>query len=137
MILKMRSAEGWVVVPGIEQAEYGGPESKKMGFYVSGEGEYKVYVPVVKSGLQDEDWYYPHDDVWIVRSAHCCGVPSEVQVNGRSNLEAAYLNESKDGNHAEPIVFMAWLQDSETKKTFLFDEAYLLNDSGKTIERIW
>ena len=140
MILKVRTRDGWVVIPGIERAEYGGPESKRMGFYTNGKGERKTFVPVVKSGLEDEEWYYPHDGIQIIRDTYCWGTPGEVQVNGWSDLEiirevVAY-SADKNEVHFEPVVFMAWLQDSETKRTFLFDEAFLMNDDGKTIERI-
>jgi hypothetical protein len=135
MILKVRTRDGWVVIPGIERAEYGGPESKRMGFYTNGEGEQKVYVKVAKSRLEDEELYYPQYDVLIIGAGYYKEAEN-VEVHGRSILETVYHEENADEVHFEPVVFMAWLQDSETKRTFMFDEAFLMNDDGKTIERI-
>jgi hypothetical protein len=138
MILKMRSENGWMVVPGIETAEYSNAASRQMGFYVNKKREgHPVVVVVVKSFMRDEDVYYPHDDIAIVRSRSSDITPHEVRVHGCSRLERDFVGE--EGNYGErlqEVVFLPWLRDTETHKTFLFDEAYLLNDNGKTIEHI-
>ncbi len=144
MILKMRSVHGWVIVPDIGFIEYGNAESKRMGFYeieapgfmnfnteVLGK---KTIVPVIKSPLPDEDLYYPNDDIIVIKSSDYNTILEKVRVNGRSKHEVAH-DDNEDDIHIELVTFMSWLCD-ELGRIYLFNDAYLLNDHGDTIEHI-
>jgi hypothetical protein len=134
MILKIKSMHGWVMVPNIDYAEYGDIGSKKAGFYkVEVQGR-KILVPVIKPNLPDEDLYYPNDDMVIIKSPNHGSTTEKVRVNGRSKFEVA-RDDNDDDIHNEFVKFMSWLRDG-LGNVYLFDEAYLLNDQGDTIEHI-
>lgn len=135
MILKIKSMNGWVMVPNIDYTEYGNVGSKKAGFYeVEVQGR-KILVPVIKPNMPDEDLYYPNDDMVIIKSPNHSSITEKVRVNGRSQFQVAYSNDNEDDIHNELVTFMSWLRDG-LGKVYLFDEAYLLNDQGDTIEHI-
>lgn len=57
-----------------------------------------------------------------------------MRVNGRSKHEVAH-DDNEDDIHTELVTFMSWLCD-ELGRIYLFNDAYLLNDHGDTIEHI-
>lgn len=134
MILKIKSMDGWVMVPNIDYVDYGNVGSKKVGFYeVEVQGR-KILVPVIKPNLPDEDLYYPNDDMVIIKSPNHLSIIEIIRVNGRSQFEVAH-DDNEDDIHNELVTFMSWLRD-DLGRVYLFDEAYLLNDQGDTIEHI-
>jgi hypothetical protein len=134
MILKIKSMNGWVMVPNIDYAEYGNIGSKKAGFYEVEVQGHRVLVPVIKPNLPNEDLYYPNDDIVIIKSPNHSSITERVRVNGRSKFEVA-RDDNDDDIHNEFVKFMSWLRDG-LGNVYLFDEAYLLNDQGDTIEHI-
>ena len=146
MFLKMRGIGSWVIVPDIGYVEYGSAKSKRMGFYEIEAPGYiqfnvevlgrKTLVPVIKLDLSDDNLYYPNDDIVIIRSSNNNLGAEKVRVIGRSKHEVTRLNDNEEDIHVELVTFMSWLRD-KLGMIYLFDEAYLLNNSGDTIEHIF
>lgn len=137
MLLKVKSEDGWIVIPGIDQVEYGDAKSQKVGFYTNNMKEKNpLNVVVIRVNSTDEYFYVPYDNATLVRSIEKYEYPTEVQVNGRSALEAEFFELQLDEVHTELVTFMSWLHDYVKNTVYVFNEAYLLNDNGKTIEKI-
>ncbi len=127
MILKIKSPEeGWFMYDGLSRVRYGvgGP----IHFRHRGEDE-NVDGKAVYHGFEiSDDWsgYWPSEG----REALRYFIPDVVLTR---------VTRITSGNDNSPTSNVAWVIATNAKgetKIFVFDEAFLLNDHGRTIERI-
>jgi hypothetical protein len=138
MLLKISTQDGWEIVPDIGRAKYGGPVSRKWGFYLNkADEEHPFEVVVYRLDLDGEYFYCPYNsDALMIKASEIYGDPVNVKIHGRSDVEVGFLGADKDEIHDEDVIFMSWLYDMKADNIYLFDVAYLLNDKGDTIEKI-
>lgn len=117
MILKMRNRYnlGWVVYDGLKRVLFGGARQGRVRWnFVKGRWE-----------MQSE-----HDAQFEVAS------PTEICSSANSERPAP----SEEGADSPEWVDTGWAYATMPdggEKLFVFDEGFLLNDDGRTIERIW
>lgn len=143
MILKMESKKGWVIANLSNCIEYGYPRSKEWGFYTNRMNkENPIDVVVYKSNLGKDVYYFTYSEAMLVTGPieDRYRNSAKISIYGRGKLERDFfdLDETPDefDVHEEEVIFTSWLRDIKTDNIYLFDLAYLLDDSGNTIECI-